>query len=41
MKVLARACAHDHLDQFRFDELGSWKKEMAELTGVRFAGYQE
>jgi len=41
MKVLARACAHDHLNQFRFDELGSWKKEMADLTGVTFAGYQE
>lgn len=38
MKVLARACAHDHLNQFDLDDLGTWKKSMAELTGVSFAG---
>jgi glutamate synthase domain-containing protein 2 len=38
MKVLARACGHDHLGGFRPDDLGTWKREMADLTGVRFAG---
>ena len=38
MKVLARACGHDHLNQFNPGDLGTWKKSMAELTGVSFAG---
>lgn len=38
MQVLARACGHDSLSGFREDDLTSWKKEMAELSGVRFAG---
>lgn len=38
MKVMARACGHTHLNQFRVDDLTTWKKEMADLTGVRFAG---
>ena len=38
MKVLARACGHDHLNGFRSADLGTWKREMADLTGVRFAG---
>ena len=38
MKVVARACGHDHLDGFRTEDLTAWKREVAELTGVRFAG---
>ena len=38
MKVMARACGHDHLNQFNSNDITSWKKDMAELTGVRFAG---
>jgi len=38
MKVLARACGHERLDQFCLDDLTTWKKEMAELAGVSFAG---
>jgi glutamate synthase domain-containing protein 2 len=38
MKVLARACGHDHLRKFAPAELGTWRKAMAELTGVSFAG---
>jgi glutamate synthase domain-containing protein 2 len=38
MKVLARACGHDHLNQFQRDELSTWKREMSDLSGVRFAG---
>ncbi|MEM6850829.1 MAG: glutamate synthase-related protein [Pseudomonadota bacterium] len=38
MKVLARACGHDHLSKFTRDDLTSWKPEMARLAGVAFAG---
>ncbi|MGB1108746.1 MAG: glutamate synthase-related protein, partial [Gammaproteobacteria bacterium] len=38
MQVMARACGHDHLNQFNADDLTAWKREMAELSGVRFAG---
>jgi len=36
--VLARACGHASLSDFRAEDLTTWKKEMAELSGVRFAG---
>ena len=38
MQVMARACGHTHLDQFRADDITTWKKEMADLTGIQFAG---
>ena len=38
MKVLARACGHDQLSQFEHRDLSTWKREMAELSGVTFAG---
>ena len=38
MQVMARACGHSHLNEFNADDLTTWKKEMADLTGVQFAG---
>lgn len=38
MKVMARACGHNHLNQFNQNDITTWKKDMAELTGIRFAG---
>jgi len=38
MQVMARACGHDHLKQFNQDDLATWKREMALLSGVEFAG---
>ena len=38
MKVLARACGHDRLGGFTQDDLTTWKKDIAELTGVAYAG---
>jgi glutamate synthase domain-containing protein 2 len=38
MQVLARACGHDHLSGFQHSDLTTWKKEIADLTGVRYAG---
>ena len=38
MKVLARGCGHSHLSQFELRDLTTWKREIAELTGIRYAG---
>lgn len=38
MSVLARACGHNELGQFNPGDLTTWKKEISELTGIRFAG---
>lgn len=39
MQVLARACGHRALSEFTPDDLTTWKKDMAELSGVAFAGF--
>ena len=38
MVVLARACGHSDLQQFNINDLTTWKHEIAELAGIRFAG---
>jgi glutamate synthase domain-containing protein 2/CDGSH-type Zn-finger protein len=38
MQVMARACGHDHLSGFTLDDLGTWKEEMARLSGVAYTG---
>ena len=38
LQVMARACGHDHLGKFDRNDITTWKKPMAELTGIRFAG---
>ncbi len=38
MKVLARACGHHALRDFTRDDLVTWKREMAYLTGIDYAG---
>ncbi len=38
MVVLARACGHDDLQKFDSDDLTTWKRDIAELAGIRFAG---
>ncbi len=38
MQVMARACGHDHLSKFNHDDLTTWKKDMADISGVRFGG---
>lgn len=39
MRVMARACGHNHLNQFTQDDLATWDREMAYLSGVNYAGY--
>ena len=38
MKVLARACGHDSLAKFQLADLTIWKRDLAHLTGVQYAG---
>ena len=38
MQVMARACGHDHLNQFSLDDLTTWKKDMSQLTGIEYGG---
>ncbi len=39
MKVLARGCGYNQLSQFNKDDITSWKKEIAELAGIQYAGF--
>ena len=38
MVVLARACGHRKLCEFNPSDLTSWKKEIADLAGIHYAG---
>lgn len=41
MRVMARACGHDHLGKFASSDLVTWSRDMADLSGVAFAGEAE
>ena len=38
MKILARACGHAHLNEFCRDDLTTWDRDMAYLSGVAYGG---
>ena len=38
MKVLARACGHSHLREFSMDDLTTFNRDLAHLTGVAYGG---
>ena len=38
MKVMARACGHNDFAQFNQDDLATWHRDMAMLSGVKFSG---
>ncbi len=38
MCTLARACGHTHLSQFRREDLTTWNRDMAYLSGVAYGG---
>ena len=38
MKILARACGHDRLSKMSMDDLTTWNRDIAYLTGVKYAG---
>jgi glutamate synthase domain-containing protein 2 len=39
MAVMARACGHNHLSQFNKNDLATWHRELALLSGVRYSGF--
>jgi glutamate synthase domain-containing protein 2 len=38
MQVMARACGHDHLNQFNRNDITPFDREMAYLTGIKYGG---
>jgi len=38
MKILARACGHEKLSDFSVNDLTTWKRDIAYLTGVPYGG---
>lgn len=38
MQVMARACGHEHLNQFCQDDLTTWNRDMVHLTGIAYGG---
>ncbi len=38
MQVMARACGHYHLNQINKNDLATWHREMALLSGIRYSG---
>ncbi|MGH1365969.1 MAG: glutamate synthase-related protein [Calditrichia bacterium] len=38
MQVMARACSHTHLNEFCVDDLTTFNRDMAYLTGVKYGG---
>jgi len=41
MRVMPRPCDHDHLNQFCVDDLTTWNRDMAHLSGVAYGGVSE
>ncbi|WDE07402.1 CDGSH iron-sulfur domain-containing protein [Thalassomonas viridans] len=39
MQVMARACGHHSLSEFNKDDLATWHREMARLSGIKYSGY--
>jgi glutamate synthase domain-containing protein 2 len=39
MQVMARACGHDSFDKFNKNDLATWHRDMALLSGVKFSGF--
>ena len=39
MKVLARGCGYNHFNQFCKGDITTWKRDIADLTGIEYAGF--
>ena len=39
MQVMARACGHNHLNQFEQRDLAAWKRNIAKLAGIEHSGF--
>ena len=38
IRVMARACGHQHINEFESNDLTTWKREMADLSGIKYGG---
>ncbi|MEZ8472079.1 glutamate synthase-related protein [Vibrio splendidus] len=38
MSAMARACGHNHLNQFNHQDLAIWNQGIAHLSGIRYSG---
>ncbi len=41
MQVMARACGHNDLSKFNNNDLATWHREMALLSGVSYSGVMD
>ncbi|MDQ7015942.1 MAG: glutamate synthase-related protein [Gammaproteobacteria bacterium] len=41
MQVMARACGHHDFNQFNKNDLATWHREMASLSGIKYSGFTE
>lgn len=41
ISVMARACGHDDINKFNSNDITTWKKEIAELSGISFWGVKD
>ncbi len=39
MKVMARACGHDHFNQFESRDIATWHHDLARLANIQFSGF--
>ena len=39
MSVMARACGHSHLNEFNQDDLATFDAKLAQLSGIKFSGF--
>ena len=40
MQVMARACGHGSLTEFNKEDLATWHRELAYLSGVKYSGFE-
>jgi hypothetical protein len=38
MKLMARACGHDHLSGFCLDDISTWHLDLSRLAGIPYSG---
>ena len=38
IRVMARACGHLHINEFESNDLTTWNREMADLSGIKYGG---
>ena len=41
MKVLTRACGHDCFSKINLNDIATYHKEVAELTGISYSGFNQ